>query len=38
MGENLTESDWEQIREFANTPADDRSPEILSGGDEDGEE
>lgn len=33
MGEHLTESDWEQIREFAKTPAYERSPEILSGSD-----
>lgn len=33
MGEHLTDSDWEQIREFAETPAYERSPEILSSAD-----
>lgn len=37
MGEHLTESDWEQIREFAETPAYERSPDILDGAG-DGEE
>ncbi|UWG47989.1 Uncharacterized protein HSRCO_1710 [Halanaeroarchaeum sp. HSR-CO] len=30
MGEHLSESDWERIRKFAETPAYKRSPEILS--------
>ncbi|MFW6003476.1 MAG: hypothetical protein ACOCPT_03545 [Halanaeroarchaeum sp.] len=30
MGEHLSENDWERIREFAKTPAYERSPEILS--------
>ena len=38
MGDHLTESDWERIREFANTPAYERTPEILAdpGGDGEG--
>lgn len=31
MGEHLSERDWELIREFAETPAYERSPEILAG-------
>ena len=31
MGEHLSESDWELIRQFAKTPAHERTPEILVG-------
>jgi len=31
MGEHLSERDWELIRQFANTPAYERTPEILAG-------
>ena len=31
MGNNLSESDWESIRQFAQTPPSERSPEILLG-------
>lgn len=31
MGEHLSESDWERIRQFAETPAYKRSPDMLSG-------
>lgn len=38
MGEHLSESDWELIRQFAKTPAYERSPEILVGKETRGEE
>lgn len=31
MGEHLSDTDWELIRRFAETPAYERSPEILVG-------
>ncbi|MFW5918628.1 MAG: hypothetical protein ACOCSP_01100 [archaeon] len=33
MGEHLSDTDWELIRRFAETPAYERSPEILVGAD-----
>jgi len=35
MGEHLSDTDWELIRRFAETPAYERSPEILAGDDGD---
>ena len=31
MGNNLSESDWESIRQFAQAPPSERSPEMLLG-------